>query len=109
MLVVMAVLHIGLGLLLRRWESGVATEPWSIATMATLRACTRDDELGKLLRSLPTDGMNTKMEKAFRGKRFRLGFFSEPGSPSQHYGLEVTTPPPRDDKPIRPITRDPLT
>ena len=109
MLVAMAVLVIGLGFLLKGWKSGVATEPWSIATMASLLASTKDDELRKLLPSLRTGGVDTQMEKSLQGKRFRLGFSSELGSRSKRYGLEVTTSPLRDDKPIRPTTRHPPT
>lgn len=120
LLVIMAVITLTLGFLAARWKSGVATDPWSIATVASLLASTRGNELSTLLRTLPTGtraenekrpvkNMDTHMAEAFKGKRFRLGFFPGPANStiSDSYGLEVIAPPMKDETPIQLTVRNP--
>ncbi|KAK3394935.1 hypothetical protein B0H63DRAFT_462420 [Podospora didyma] len=53
MLVLIAALVIGIGVILSRWQTGVAAEPWSIASMASLLQVSKDGQLGHVLRSIP--------------------------------------------------------
>ncbi|KAM7198953.1 hypothetical protein V8F33_004690 [Rhypophila sp. PSN 637] len=52
LLVVMAVLVIVMGYLLAGWRTGLATEPWSIASMAGLLHSSEED-VHDLLRKIP--------------------------------------------------------
>jgi len=77
MLVAMAVLVVGIGIVMFRWRTGVAAEPWSIASMAGLLS--RGGSGGRL------DGLLTELlvrddygrRLLLEGKRFRLGFYGE--------------------------------
>lgn len=78
LLVVMAVLVIGIGVLLVRWRSGVPTDPWSIASMASLFQSS-EERFRELVRSIgpfsssgEADREDTQVHiaKALEGKRF---------------------------------------
>ncbi|KAK3323813.1 hypothetical protein B0T19DRAFT_402103 [Cercophora scortea] len=63
--------------LLWRWRSGLATEPWSIAAMASMLSSS-GSELKALMASMPpcADGVclrSGEVEKTLKGRRFRLG------------------------------------
>ncbi|KAM7183770.1 hypothetical protein V8F20_012492 [Naviculisporaceae sp. PSN 640] len=138
-LIALAVLVLLTGLMLSRWKSGVGSEPWSIAGMATLLSSERSGELSGLLRTLPNrsyhsrsetatgvgekdqlkkemSDMDTKMEQLFEGKRFKLGCYNagRGNDPREkEYGLQVITPPPEplqdDNSSIKLTTNDPPT
>ncbi|VBB81088.1 Putative protein of unknown function [Podospora comata] len=106
-LVAIAVLVIAIGVLLSRWKSRVATEPWSIASMAGLLS---DAEVRGLVRSLPgcTEGgylRDDQIASVLTGRRYRLGFL---GDDDSEYGIEVC-PAMEDDSPIQPTAKEPPT
>ncbi|KAK3324934.1 hypothetical protein B0H66DRAFT_615234 [Apodospora peruviana] len=112
LLAAMAVLVISLRFILTRWKTGVAAEPWSIASMAGLLT---DYKLRNILRSVSPsiNGKhhhlrNSQIATALERRRFRLGFLpSTLGSPEhQMYGVQVA-PATDDGRPIRPTVRDP--
>jgi hypothetical protein len=76
-------------LVLRRWRTGVAANPWSIAAVASLST---NPELRAVFSSLPT-GHGERIDHrqlvaAFEGKSFKLGsFFNHYGVPE--YGIMV--------------------
>lgn len=126
LLVVMASLVIVMGCLLARWRSGMAAEPWRIASMTSLpcvssptsrsgtNAEERNDQpnLSILLQSIPMTGdMDIHLKKALQDKLFILGFFGGGDgdtSTEKTYGIEIATPPlPKDKNPIRPTVRNP--
>lgn len=61
---------------LARWRSGVATNPWSIASIAALST---NPDIRSLLTSLPTEQWGTIRQKtlvdALDGRMFKLGYF----------------------------------
>ncbi|KAK3385469.1 hypothetical protein B0H63DRAFT_543810 [Podospora didyma] len=119
----MAIIVIGIGVLLANWRTGVATEPWSIASMASLASNAR---LLEVVRSIPPhddgqdgaahllrDAAQAEKKLVQKGRRFRLGFFdSDATANSNHnqpsYGIVEVIPCANvDKKPIRPTARDP--
>ncbi|KAK4201709.1 hypothetical protein QBC40DRAFT_323630 [Triangularia verruculosa] len=111
-LVAIAMLVIAIGVLLSRWKSRVATEPWSIAAMAGLLS---NAEVRELLRSLPgrEDGgylRDSQIAGVLAGRRYRLGFSTSRMGDDEHsaYGIEVC-PVVDDTTPIKPTIKDPPT
>ncbi|KAM7211141.1 hypothetical protein V8F06_013474 [Rhypophila decipiens] len=111
-LITMAVLVIVMGYLLARWRTGLATEPWSIASMAGLLHGSEKD-VHDLLRKIPKHGsdegqclLESEIIGPFEGKMYRLGFYTPPGNEEPRYGLRVV-PAREDDSPVRPTVRDP--
>lgn len=87
---VMIVLMILILLVVRKWRTGVATNPWTIAAVASLSTNT---EVRDLFSSLPTcRGQKVSHEelvRALEGKNFRLGhFFNQYGIPE--YGVMMS-------------------
>jgi hypothetical protein len=85
----MVVVFIFLLCFLARWRSGVATNPWSIAGIASL---TTNPDIRALFASLPTgtDGRisNARLAAALEGRTFKLGyFFNRHGEPE--YGIVI--------------------
>jgi hypothetical protein len=89
LLVCMAVLSLLILFVLRRWKTGVAANPWSIAAVASLST---NPELRAVFSSLST-GRGEKIDHqqlvaVLEGKRFELGsFFNRYGVPD--YGVMV--------------------
>ena len=117
LLVIMAVLVIYIAFLLARWRSGVAADPWSIASIASMIS-PADHELLHLLQSAPESLSAAKtrdLRRALDGRRFRLQFRpsslggeSQPSSPG-NYGIQVVPISTQDTTPIRPTARGPPT
>ncbi|KAK4213799.1 hypothetical protein QBC37DRAFT_285244 [Rhypophila decipiens] len=115
-LVIMAVLIIIIGIMLARWRTGFATEPWSIASMSSLLASS-EPELRTLLRSIPSGGKyitDSQISDVLKANRFRLCYYTSPvlthkrsGKPRPKYAIQVLPVIPVDNSPIRPTTRDP--
>ena len=123
-LAVLAALVVGMGFLLFRWRTGVAAEPWSIASMACLLSSS-DDKFRSAMGAIPPYVHGSYIRdgqiKAALGesRRFRMGFYdinetrgerrSDNTIIQQGYGIEtVAETAPVDDKtPIRVTTRDP--
>ncbi|KAK3385815.1 hypothetical protein B0H63DRAFT_560325 [Podospora didyma] len=114
LLVTIAILVIGIGLVLARWRTGVAAEPWSIASMASLLS-KHEGGLRSLVRSIPSSAGGEKTRAASdEGRRFRLGFDKAevPDRDSRNqprYGIVEVITPAKDNKPIQPTVRDPPT
>ncbi|KAK4209957.1 hypothetical protein QBC37DRAFT_323066 [Rhypophila decipiens] len=110
-LITMAVLVVVMGCLLARWRTGLATEPWSIASMAGLLHSS-EEEVHDLLRKIPKHGdegkclLDSEISGPFEGKRYRLGFYTSGNEELVRYGLYVV-PAREDDSPVRPTVRDP--
>ncbi|KAK0629706.1 hypothetical protein B0T17DRAFT_575352 [Bombardia bombarda] len=72
----MAVLVMVIMLVLSRWKSGVASDPWTIASVASLST---NPSVRALFTSLPTgrEGIirHEQLAHAFRGKTFKLDYF----------------------------------
>jgi len=133
LLVVLGVLVICITYQLTRWRSGVAADPWSIASMTGFLRL--DGELHRLLlQATSGDRQNAQSgdmhdvgrqaKKALQGRRFRLGFASSShqasGPPhggdatatttsNSHYGIEVVPTATEDNTPTRVTVRDPPT
>ena len=113
LLVAMALLVIAIAFLLVRWRSGVTTDPWSIASMASL--LTADSEVCRLLRSIPAptqdnvrEHSDVEMRKVLEGVRFRLGSLTTPASDTiPTLGIEVVPISKQDKQPIQLTSRDP--
>ncbi|KAK4215214.1 hypothetical protein QBC37DRAFT_282137 [Rhypophila decipiens] len=107
-LVAMAAIILFMGWLLTRWRSGMVSEPWSIASMASLLA-----DLAALLQRVPTTGphIDTELKSTLQDRSFRLGFLSAAATGKKSYGIEVTALPHAlqdDENPIpRTTTRNP--
>ncbi|KAK0715258.1 hypothetical protein B0H67DRAFT_514248 [Lasiosphaeris hirsuta] len=89
LMVFMVVLILLILVILRRWRSGVTSDPWSIAGMASL---SMSPDIKALLRSLPTGLQGRIRHKqlidALEEKTFKLGYFSNSdGAPE--YGIMV--------------------
>ncbi|KAM7224616.1 hypothetical protein V8F06_000397 [Rhypophila decipiens] len=133
-LVAMAAIVLFMGWLLTRWRSGMVSEPWSIASMASLLAgpsrsspptagrpgeCTEPQQrhqppdLAALLQRVPTTGpdIDTELKSTLQDRSFRLGFLSAAATGKKTYGIEVTALPHclQDDKNPTPriTTRNP--
>lgn len=89
LLVFMVLLILMILVTLRRWRSGVTSDPWSIASIASL---SMSSDVRALLRSLPT-GLQGRIRhkqliNILEGKTFKLGYFSNSdGAPE--YGIMV--------------------
>ncbi|KAM7207771.1 hypothetical protein V8F20_001813 [Naviculisporaceae sp. PSN 640] len=115
-LITIVVLMIAVGYILLRWRTGVATEPWSIASMAALMS---DKELREMLRSIPngaSNGAARLRDKDVRdtigeGRRFRIGYHQRLTGSSRSrtelaYGIyEIAAS--ECDSSVRLTTRDP--
>ncbi|KAK0743636.1 hypothetical protein B0T18DRAFT_392377 [Schizothecium vesticola] len=89
LLVFMAVLVVAILVILSKWRSGVAANPWTIAGVSSL---SMNEDFRALFASLPrgiTGGIDRKrLLEAFEGKAFRLDYFTgENGTPE--YGIVV--------------------
>lgn len=89
LLVFMAFLVVAILVILSKWRSGVAANPWTIAGVSSLAM---NEDFRALFASLPrgiTGGINRKrLVEAFEGKAFRLDYFTgENGTPE--YGIVV--------------------
>lgn len=73
LLALMAVLTCCVMFSLRRWVSGVAGSPWSVAGTAALCGSTG---LRGLISALPAGAKDKEIQDALRGRRFRLGYFT---------------------------------
>ncbi|KAH7039858.1 uncharacterized protein B0I36DRAFT_390639 [Microdochium trichocladiopsis] len=86
---VIALVLLTLVFILGRWKTGVATNPWSICSIATL--CLHDD-VRRLFTSLPA-GVDARalpkslIEALFAERRFRLGYFYGTNSGTIEYGI----------------------
>lgn len=79
LLAFMAALACGIMLVLRRWVSGVAANPWSAAGVASLCG---DEKVRGLVASLPRGTAplsHTRMVEGLEGPRFRLGYYFNGG------------------------------
>ncbi|KAM7191317.1 hypothetical protein V8F20_009372 [Naviculisporaceae sp. PSN 640] len=89
-LVLMVVLLIAILLILRRWQSGVPTNPWSLAAVASLST---NKDIRALFNALPTGRKGERVERseiirALDGKIFKLGYFiNQHGVPE--YGITI--------------------
>ncbi|KAM7209963.1 hypothetical protein V8F06_014656 [Rhypophila decipiens] len=112
-LVAMVILILTIGYLLLRWDTGVATEPWSIASLASLMS---DDGLKDAIKSIPrcpANGATHIRDKEIRkiigeGRRFRIGYHQRRTTSSSElvYGIHVV-PDAGCDSPVRLTIRDP--
>lgn len=84
LLALMAVLVCCVIFSLRRWVSGVAGNPWSIAGIAALCG---SEGLRSLVAALPAGGKDKDIQAAMAGRRFRLGYFTRDGT--LEYGVLV--------------------
>ncbi|KAM7195075.1 hypothetical protein V8F33_006944 [Rhypophila sp. PSN 637] len=107
----MAVVVVVISWILARWKSGIATEPWSIGTMATLTS-TSQEQVRNMISTLPgkSDGGRIRMsdiKDVLKGYRFKLGYYSQEQregaehmskQTSRSYGIHVILPnhPPPD-------------
>ncbi|KAK3314089.1 hypothetical protein B0H66DRAFT_451860, partial [Apodospora peruviana] len=111
LLVFTTILVLGLGVILFRWRSGVAAEPWSIASMASLLSGSQP-QLRDLMRSLPpcVDGAYLRggqISKVLDGQLFKLGY-QGPESVNCGIGIVINNAPTLDDNiSIRLTVRDP--
>ncbi|KAM7190486.1 hypothetical protein V8F33_009469 [Rhypophila sp. PSN 637] len=128
-LVAMAAIVLFMGWLLTRWRSGMVSEPWSIASMASLLAGScrsspptagrpgegtelqprrQQPDLAALLHRVPTTGpdIETELKSTLQDRSFRLGFLSAATTGKNSYGIEVTALPHclEDDKNPTPRT-----
>jgi hypothetical protein len=110
LLAIMATLICCLSILVFRWRSGLATEPWSIASISSLLG--EDVRKHLLTVNSPLNritGLNKKLELALQECRFCLGYYDVPdNSGIAAYGIDVTTPTLRADSgEVRLRRRDP--
>ncbi|KAK3688230.1 hypothetical protein B0T22DRAFT_479497 [Podospora appendiculata] len=121
LLAVIAAVIVLMAFLLWRWRSGLATEPWSIAAMASMLSSS-GPELKALMASMPpcADGVclrSGEVEKTFKGKRFHLGGpdTHNPDNKGQdghgggaHYGIHtISLPEAEDTGEVRLTAQDP--
>ncbi|KAM7208557.1 hypothetical protein V8F20_001238 [Naviculisporaceae sp. PSN 640] len=117
LIIALAVLVIGILIVVSRWESGLAAEPWSIASM-TAMIC-QGGELQQLLRSTHPEDEKINIGKCIRqavdGRRYRMGFatalqtrpsFGDGISEARSYGIQVIPTATEDDTPIHVTTKD---
>ncbi|KAM7187867.1 hypothetical protein V8F33_010981 [Rhypophila sp. PSN 637] len=89
-LVLMVVLLIAIFVILRRWQSGVPTNPWTLAGVSSLST---NRDVRALFAALPTGRKGERVERseiirALDGKTFKLGYFiNQHGVPE--YGITV--------------------
>jgi len=119
LIVALGILIIAIAILLTRWRSGVAADPWSIASMASMISL--DGELHKLLRSIPgrqpgrKQDIGTHIRRALGGRRYRLGYTTRSDQPTTGdtntspygYGIQIVPTSSQDNAPIQLTVRDP--
>ncbi|KAK4209820.1 hypothetical protein QBC37DRAFT_323328 [Rhypophila decipiens] len=95
----MAVVIMWMGLLLKKSESGVASEPWNVAAVAGLAAALHEPPLSGIRSCDESDQTGiAEMQNELAGMRFKLGYFkgSESG-PGERYGILVVKEQPVDE------------
>ncbi|KXJ96321.1 hypothetical protein Micbo1qcDRAFT_154845 [Microdochium bolleyi] len=86
---IMALILLGMAIFMGRWKTGVAANPWSIGSVASL--CLNDD-VRRLFSNLPA-GIDAGalpqevVESIFEDRRFRLGYFYGTNSGTIEYGI----------------------
>ncbi|KAM7213514.1 hypothetical protein V8F06_011127 [Rhypophila decipiens] len=114
LLVAMAVLVIWMGIILARGRrTGLASEPWNIASMAAFLAHPEfRDVMRSALLSSDRNGLNEgRIKQTLQGKKFRLAYHHNATAREHHdqppiYIIEVL-PAVEDTSPVNPTTRDP--
>ncbi|KAK3381705.1 hypothetical protein B0H63DRAFT_546347 [Podospora didyma] len=113
-LIAMMLVLVATCVLLLRWRSGLAADPWSMASMAGMLSTSV--KLRLLLREMKpcVDGeklRDRQIIEALKGRQFRLGFshfLEDNGRQELCYGIEVQPRGKNEDRdPIRTTTRDP--
>jgi len=114
LLAAMAVLVITIWYMLRQRRTGVATNPWSIASMANLMS---DKEFCDKIRSIPrcVDGAylpKSEIKNALgKNTNFYIGLYKPESNgrstSEQGYGIVASVPTPQDKTPIRITTKNP--
>ncbi|KAK3395046.1 hypothetical protein B0H63DRAFT_385723, partial [Podospora didyma] len=107
LLAAMAVIILSLCLMLARWESGIATKPWSIANIASLLSTA---DLRSSMLSIPprVDGTNLRDSEITRARRGGPQHSGATGPPPTIYGIGVMATLLQDNNAIPTLTvRDP--